>query len=97
MELKELRKLEGLFKRKEQLVSLKDKLDEISTDFLLKEINLRYCYTRTSNTAKRIETDLLSQVALNKIDQIIKEDVQSQLKRISEDLESIIIIQQNKF
>lgn len=50
MELKELRKLEELFKRKEQLTSLKDKLDEVSTDSLLREINFRYCYTRTSNT-----------------------------------------------
>lgn len=97
MELKELRKLEELFKRKEQLTSLKDKLDEVSTDSLLREINFRYCYTRISNTSKRIETDLLSQVVLNKIDQIIKEDVQSQLKRVSEDIESIVIIQQNKF
>lgn len=97
MELKELRKLEELFKRKEQLTSLKDKLDEVSTDSLLREINFRYCYTRTNNTSKRIETDLLSQVVLNKIDQIIKEDVQSQLKRVSEDIESIVIIQQNKF
>lgn len=97
MELKELRKLEELFKRKEQLTSLKDKLDEVSADSLLREINFRYCYTRTSNTSKRIETDLLSQVVLNKIDQIIKEDVQSQLKRVSEDIESIVIIQQNKF
>lgn len=97
MELKELRKLEELFKRKEQLTSLKDKLDEVSTDSLLREINFRYCCTRTSSTSKRIETDLLSQVVLNKIDQIIKEDVQSQLKRVSEDIESIVIIQQNKF
>lgn len=37
MELKELRKLEELFKRKEQLTSLKDKLDEVSTDSLLRE------------------------------------------------------------
>lgn len=97
MELKELRKLEELFKRKEQLTSLKDKLDEVSTDSLLREINFRYCYTGTSSTSKRIETDLLSRVVLNKIDQIIKEDVQSQLKRVSEDIESIVIIQQNKF
>lgn len=53
MELKELRKLEELFKRKEQLTSLKDKLDEVSTDSLLREINFRYCYTRTSNTSKK--------------------------------------------